>query len=174
MFWMVSYRVLLTVLAMTSIAGCRTGAARGRQPTVTLVTDSTRYTVRQANGFYVATIGFVYANRSGTVVSTNYCQTPGPPLLEKNVDGRWVRAYDPVVLACLTIPPFRIPAGASYRGTLHFDVAQRGRNAFPTLEVDSIPGIYRLRWALHEGPDPDADNTTLAEAISNEFRFVQP
>jgi hypothetical protein len=160
MFWMVSYRVLLTVLAMTSIAGCRTGAARGRQPTVTLVTDSTRYTIRQANGFYVATIGFV--------------QTPGPPLLEKNVDGRWVRAYDPVVLACLTIPPFRIPAGASYRGTLHFDVAQRGRNAFPTLEVDSIPGIYRLRWALHEGPDPDADNTTLAEAISNEFRFVQP
>jgi hypothetical protein len=171
---MVGCRVLLALLAMASAAGCHTAGARGGQPTAALVTDSTRYTVGRANGFYRATIGYVYTNRSSTVVSTNYCQTPGPPLLEKNVEGHWVRAYNPIVLSCLAIPPFRIPAGASYRGALHFAAAQRGRNMVPMLEVDSVPGIYRLRWVLHTGPDPDASAAALVEAISNDFRFVQP
>jgi hypothetical protein len=74
---------------------------------------------------------------------------------------------------CLTIPHFRIAAGATYRGTLHFAAAPPGRNMAPVLEVESIPGTYRLRWALRAGSDPEAPGAPVVEAISNEFRLVE-
>jgi hypothetical protein len=139
----------------------------------TLVTDSTRYTVRFEGGMYRANIGFAYTNRSGDAVSLNYCRTPPPPMLEKRVAGEWVRAYSPIQLACLTLPPFRVAAGAIYRGVVDFAAAPRAGNLWPQLEVESIPGTYRLRWQLRTGNDPDAKDARTVEAISNEFRFVE-
>ena len=116
----------------------------------------------------------MYTNRSGDAVSATHCHTPPPPTLEKRVGEEWVRAYSPVMLMCLTIPHFRIAAGATYRGTLHFAAAPRGRNMAPALEVESIPGTYRLRWGLRAGNDPEARDAPMVEAISNEFRLVEP
>jgi hypothetical protein len=115
----------------------------------------------------------VYTNGTNAPVSTNYCQVPGPPALEKEVGGRWVAAYNPIRLACLSMPPFRLAPGEAYRGTLDVSVAQRGTNVMPQLEVDSIPGTYRLRWALRAGGDPDDSDAPSVEAISAPFELVE-
>ena len=169
-------RILLLGLACGIAMACRTAARRapGGEPGPSIVTDSTQYTVHDVNGFYSANIGYSYTNRTGTTVSVNYCGKPGPVGIEKRVDGQWVGAYDPIVLACLTIPPFRLATGESYHGAFNFGAAQPGRNMMPVLEVDSVPGIYRLRWGLRRGPDPDATEASPVDAISNEFRLVLP
>ncbi|MFN2564963.1 MAG: hypothetical protein ABR499_08140 [Gemmatimonadaceae bacterium] len=179
----------LLVAIVAAVAAC--GAPTTRQPqqqpqeqreppappappapiAATLVTDSAQYTVRFVNGMYRARIGYRYTNQSGDAVSVAYCRTPPPPLLEKKVGGEWVQAYSAVVLLCRSIPDFRIPAGGTYRGALDLAAAPRGRNEVPILEVDSVPGTYRLRWELRAGNDPDVG--AVVEAISNEFRLVE-
>lgn len=141
-------------------------------PAATLASDSTEYAVRLENGLYRANIGYTYVNRSGETVSTNFCRTPPPPALEKNVDGRWVRAYSPIELLCLHLPPFRVADGESYRGAIVLAVAPPGSGNFPKLEVPSVSGTYRLRWALRKGANAD-DGAPLVEAVSNEFLLVE-
>jgi hypothetical protein len=79
----------------------------------------------------------------------------------------------PVVLLCETIPPFQILSGASYRRILHFAAAPRASRMGPVLYVDSLPGVYRLRWALRAGADPKLEGAALVEAISNDFSLVE-
>ncbi len=168
-------RALLVAALVAAAAGCRPLPAPERQhepgSEAMLVTDSAQYTVRFVDGMYRTTIGYTYTNRSDDAVSAVHCHTPPPPVLEKNVGGQWVRAYSPVMLMCLTLPPFRIDPGATYRGVVDFAAAPPGRNVAPALEVESIPGTYRLRWTLRRGMDPDMG--TPVEAISNEFRLVE-
>src|SRR5688572_6821059 len=166
-------RVLVLAAIVANAGVCRPALAPEGQAG-TLATDSEQYTVRFVDGMYRATIGYLYTNRSGDAVSATHCHTPPPPTLEKRVGEEWVRAYSPVMLMCLTIPHFRIAAGATYRGTLHVAAAPRGRNMAPALEVESIPGTYRLRWGLRAGDDPEARDAPMVEAISNEFRLVEP
>ena len=101
------------------------------------------------------------------------------PELEKLVNDNWVVAYRPVYLACLSLPDFSLASGATYRNEVSFMAAPKGTNTFPQLEVDSINGVYRLRWVLREGPGirSAADLTNrhdarLVEAISNQFRMT--
>jgi hypothetical protein len=164
--------VLLSAALVAAAADCRRSPAPEREWSATLATDSAQYTVRFVDGMYRATIGYVYTNRSGDAVSATHCHAPPPPVLEKKVGDEWVRAYSSVMLGCLSIPHFRIAAGATYRGTLHFAAAPPGRNMAPGLEVESIPGTYRLRWGLRAGSDPEARGAPTIEAISNEFRMV--
>ena len=165
----------LLLTAIVVVAGdCHPSLAPERQARATLATDSAEYTVRFEHGMYRATIGYTYTNHSGDAVSATHCHTPPPPVLEKRVGEGWVRAYSPVMLMCLSFPHFRIAAGATYRGTLQFAAAPPGtRNVAPVLEVESIPGTYRLRWALRAGSDPEARGALIVEAISNEFRLVE-
>ena len=168
-------RIPTIVFAGLVIGACVALPAPSAQqpPAATLVTDSTEYSVRFEGGFYRATIGYRYTNRSGHAVSANYCRTPPPPVLEKKVGAAWVRAYSPIMLMCLSHPPFRIAVGETYRGVLALDAAPRGRNAAPTFDVESVPGTYRLRWRLVAGSDPDAKDAPAVEAVSNEFRLVE-
>ena len=53
------------------------------------------------------------------------------------------------------------------------DVAELQRLVGPELMVESVTGIYRLRWVLRAGDDPGATNEPFVEAISNEFRLVE-
>ena len=168
---MQTYALVLTAL-VAAVGACRPTVARDQPSGTALVTDSTQYGVRIADGMYRAAIGYTYTNRTGDAVSMNYCRTPTPPILEKSVGGTWVRAYAAVVLMCLSHPPFRIAAGDTYRGTLDLAAAPRGSNTAPTLDVDSVPGTYRLRWTLRAGNDPDAPGAPSVEAVSNEFRLI--
>jgi hypothetical protein len=166
-------RALLLAAVVATAGDCRTSLAPERQAQATLATDSAEYTVRFEHGMYRATIGYTYTNRSDDAVSATHCHTPPPPMLEKKVGEEWVRAYSPVMLMCLSIPHFRIAAGATYRSALHFVAAPPRRNMAPVLEVESVPGTYRLRWALRAGSDPEARSAPVVEAISNEFRLVE-
>jgi hypothetical protein len=164
--------ILLTAIIATT-STCRPEATLEPQPQVNLTTDSSQYTVRLVDGMYRTTIGYVYTNRSSDAVSATHCHSPPPPLLEKKVGDEWVRAYNPVMLMCLSIPHFRIGPRTTYRGALHVAAAPPGRRIAPALEVESIPGTYRLRWRLCPGEDPEARCAPIVEAISNEFRLVE-
>jgi hypothetical protein len=169
-------RTVALLLLVTSSGACSRGrtAPPAPRPGATLRTDSARYEVSFTKPVYRVQIGFVYTNGTDAPVSTNYCKVPGPPALEKRVGGRWVRAYDPITLLCLSIPPFRLAPGQAYRGTLYVSVAERGANFLPQLEVDSIAGTYRLRWALTAGSDPDDPDAPSVEATSPPFELVGP
>jgi hypothetical protein len=166
-------RGALLVMVGSAIAACRPPATPNGQERITLQSDSSQYTVRLIDGMYRATIGYTYTNRSGDAVSSTHCHTPPPPILEKKVGPDWVRAYDAVLLMCLTIPHFQIADGATYHGTLHLSVAQPGRNMLPALLVDPVSGTYRLRWRLRTGSDPEARVASTVEAISNEFVLIE-
>lgn len=100
------------------------------------------------------------------------CGGPPFPTLEKKVNGQWVTAYYPNYLLCLTKPDFRVEGGQSYRDVLQFWAFEPGHVSGATLMVDSIDGIYRLRWNFREGIDALAKDARPVESISNEFRMV--
>jgi hypothetical protein len=82
------------------------------------------------------------------------------------------RAYDPVYPMCLTLPGLVLKAGESHHGVLSFMAAEPGHHWFPILNVDSIDGIYRLRWDFREGVDALAKGGRTVTSVSNEFRMV--
>ena len=138
-----------------------------------LVTDSTEFGARLVGNAYAANIRYTFTNPARVTVSRNYCQAPPPPDLQKNINGSWVSVFPLVSPLCLSIPPFRIEPGASYRGfrPLRLDgVANVGMD--PRIGIDSVNGTYRLRWSWVIGPDPDAPGAARLEALSNEFRIV--
>jgi hypothetical protein len=163
---------MFCTVTLVALLGCRSASLDQREPPATLVTDSTEYHAVLANGLYRADIGYRYTNHSRSSVSAVHCHTPPPPALEKNVGQGWVLAYSPVILMCETIPHFRVSAGATYRSTLHLAVAPPSRRMAPVLLVDSLPGTYRLRWALRAGDDPTDRDAPMVEAISNEFDLL--
>jgi hypothetical protein len=156
------------------IGGCRRVPSVEGQPRVgALRADSARFTVLLNGPVYEGEIGFRFTNSSGASLSMNYCKVPPPPTLEKQrADGSWVHAYSPIVLLCLTLPPFRIPNGGTYHGSLLIAAGRPGTNVFPVLEPDSIPGTYRLRWALRAGDDPNNRAAPLVDAVSPPFQLA--
>ena len=137
-----------------------------------MTTDATLYVVETNAGWYQTKIGFVYENHTDRSVSQNYCRTPGPPVVEKYESGKWTAAYIPIVLLCLTMPPFVIAADSSYTAILDFTAAPPNTHKGPELRVAAIPGIYRLRWAMRAGSDPNAEDAPMVDAVSNQFRLV--
>jgi L,D-peptidoglycan transpeptidase YkuD (ErfK/YbiS/YcfS/YnhG family) len=120
---------------------------------------------------YSTTIPFVYVNTTGNPVSRMWCGGP-LPFVEKNVNGKWVPADDDGMLACRQIPDFSIPNGRSYSGVVRWIAHERGHNTGPELRVDSIGGVYRLRWDFVEGTVADAPGARKVKTVSNEFRMV--
>ena len=135
--------------------------------------DSAQYSVRVDGPLYKATIGFAFANTTGRPLSANQCHSPSPPRLEKQrPDSTWVHAYSAVELMCLTLPPFRVPAGGTYRGTLNLAAGRPGTNVFPTFGPDSVTGIYRLRWELKAGVNPDDRGAPVIAITSLPFKLI--
>lgn len=168
-------RNLVVITLAVSLVGCHLGRARVVPTGATLQADSALYTVRLIGPLYRAAIGFRFANHTGSTLSANYCNAPTPPILEKQRgDGGWVLAFSPVVLLCQTLPPFRVPNGGTYEGTLNLAAAPPGKNLSPVFGPDSVPGIYRLRWAFRAGADPDDRAAQIVEAASPPFRFITP
>ena len=159
------------IFATVACGQARTSASAVARPSLT--TDSARYTVRFGRPYYRVRIGFVYRNGTSAPVSANYCRSPAPPMLEKWVDGRWVLAYAPAMLLCKSEPPFRVASGEEYRSVIDVAAAKPGLHFGPELAVASIPGIYRLRWILSTGPDPDDRTLGTVEAISASFELVE-
>lgn len=172
--------VILVLIVAGSLATCRT-LQRSQSPLhAELRTDSTQIGVHFGGELYIAKIGFVFVNTTDGPISLGGCGGPPMPQVEKLVNGSWVAAYHPAYLMCRTIPDFSLPKGATFRSQLEFMAAPRGAKMFPQLEVDSIDGVYRLRWTWNEGAGIQSSrevvnphDTRLVEAISNEFRMTR-
>lgn len=159
------------------VAGCHhgRGTVAALENGVRLRADSAQYSVRVTGTTYLATIGFQFDNNSGRTLSKNYCHAPSPPTLEKQrANGEWVFAYSGVELMCLTLPPFRVADGGTYRGALLLAASLPGTNSFPQFGPDSVPGTYRLRWELRAGADPDDKSAPMIVAVSPPFKLVMP
>lgn len=162
---------LLAVASLVYLVACRTLDSPERV-SASLRTDSTQIAVHRSGFAYIADIGFVYTNTTATPVSMAGCGGPPFPDLEKKVSDHWMRAYSPVYLACLTKPDFMLRSGETFHGVLKFIAYEQGHNTAPTLDVDSIDGVYRLRWDFAEGTDATAKGARKVEAVSNEFQMV--
>ena len=172
---MVALRGLAALLSIGSLAylvACETLKPLNRPLTASLRVDSTEIQVRRSGLAYVANIPFVFTNTTARPVSKTGCGFPPFPGLEKKVNGRWVAAYNPAYLLCLTKPDFMLRSGETFRNLLQFLAYEPGYNWMPTLEVDGIDGIYRLVWGFVEGIDATARDARRVAAFSNEFRMV--
>lgn len=151
------------------ITACQTLTGSDQPPSALLRADSAEVGVQYSGFAYSAKIGYTYTNTTSRPVSRAGCGGPPPPDLEKNVAGHWVRAYSPVSLLCLTKPDFMVPSGVTIHDTLQFWAAEPGRNTEPSLLVDSIDGVYRLRWDMVEGTDATRQGARIVTSTSNEF-----
>ncbi len=165
----------VTLLAIGSLAylgACQTLRPSRPPLTASLRTDSSQIGVRHGGFTYRADIGLVFTNTTPNPVSTsNWC----PPFqtLEKKVHDHWVAAT--TYKNCLTsqaMPTLTIESGRSYRDVLQFWASDRGHSGWPELMVDSMEGIFRVRWDFVEGTDASAKDARKVESTSNEFRMV--
>jgi hypothetical protein len=163
--------IVACAVPLAYLGACQSLGLSNRALTASLRTDSAQVSVRRSGNAYFANIGFVYTNTTSTPVAKGGCGFPPFPILEKQVGGQWVRAYDPTYLMCSTKPDFTLPSGKSYHGVLQFIAYERGHNNAPTLDVDSIDGVYRLRWDFNQGTD-DSAKARRVVSTSNEFRMV--
>ena len=163
---------LLCAIPLAYLGACQSLGFSNRPLTAFLRTDSAEVTVRHSGHAYFANIGFVYTNTTSGPVAQGGCGFPPFPTLEKKVKGQWILAYNPIYLACLTKPDFMLPSGASYHGVIPFTAYERGQNTSPTLDVDSIDGVYRLRWDFAQGTDESEEGARRVVSTSNEFRMV--
>jgi hypothetical protein len=166
------FTVLLTIGSLQSLVACQTLVPSRRPASVLLRTDSTVIGAHHSGFYYIAKIGFILVNTTPEPISRRGCGGPGWPYLEKKVGDRWVAAYSPVVAACLTLPDWSLPSGATYRGLLDLMAFEPGHNAAPELMVDSIDGIFRLTWGFAQGTDPSVKGVRKVESVSNEFRIT--
>ena len=164
---------LIALAVLTSCVSSRAGPHRiSTNGQATIRTDSAQYTVPVVDGRYQVSISFVLTNATTTSISADYCKEPGPPILEKFINGRWHLAYTADSFLCQAVPPFILPVDGSHRGVLQVVALPLGSTHGNALRVDSIPGTYRLRWMLNAGTDPRAPGTSTVQAISNGFRLV--
>ena len=163
---------LLAVGSLAYLGACQALHLSKPPLTASLRTDSGQIGVRHGGFTYRADIGLVFTNTTANPVSTAiWC----PPFqtLEKKVHDRWVAAtgYKNCLLSS-TMPGLTLESSQSYRDVLQFWASDRGHSGWPELQVDSIEGIYRLRWDFVEGTDASAKDARKVESTSNEFRVV--
>jgi N-acetylglutamate synthase-like GNAT family acetyltransferase len=170
--WTKGLAATLSMLLLVFLAACQALNPSLRPLPAALRADSAQIHVRRSDYAYGADIPFVFTNTTAKPLSVAGCGGPTFPGLEKKVNDRWVAAYNPVYLMCLTKPDFMLKSGETFRNVVQFSAYEPGHNTHPTLEVESIDGIYRLRWVLVEGTDATAKDARQVEAISNEFRMV--
>ena len=160
------------MLGLSFLPACHNLIPSDRPLSALLRTDSSEIGVRFNGNAYHAKIGFVYVNNTTSPVSKAGCGGPGWPDLQKKVDGRWVPAYAQFELSCLTKPDFALASGATYHSFLNFLAFEPGHHEEPVLLVNSIDGVYRLRWNFRKGRDATAKSARRVETTSNEFRMV--
>jgi len=168
----------LALVSLVVAIGCAaaTAGSPGRAP---IETDRTVYAVDDTGGLARLTIRMTYHNTTGKDVYLPTCRGPQPPRLQKEVNGSWVIAFAPNVLACEGAP-ITVRAGDSYDYTFRILAGMPGTNYAPRFAVSEIPGTYRILWEIFSGTtgDPSRPSTTrdplpIDQQISNTFRLVR-
>jgi hypothetical protein len=168
----------LAALAILTTFGCA-GATAGSTSSPPIETDRTVYAVDDTAGLSRLTIRMTYRNSTGKDVYLPTCRGPQPPRLQKEVNGSWVVAFAPNVLACESTP-ITIRAGDSYAYTFRILAGLPGTNYAPRWAVAEIPGTYRVLWEVFTGMSSDRGRTIttrdplpVEQEISNTFRLVR-
>ena len=166
---------LVSLVVSTGCAAATAGSA-GRAP---IETDRTVYAVDDTAGLARLTIRMTYRNTTGKDVYLPTCRGPQPPRLQKEVNGSWVIAFAPNVLACEGAP-ITVRAGDSYDYTFRILAGMPGTNYAPRFAVSEIPGTYRILWEIFSATagDPSRPSTTrdplpIEQQVSNTFRLVR-
>jgi hypothetical protein len=168
----------LALVSLIVATGCAaaTAGSPGRAP---IETDRTVYAVDDTAGLARLTIRMTYHNTTGKDVYLPTCRGPQPPRLQKEVNGSWVIAFAPNVLACEGAP-ITVRAGDSYDYTFRILAGMPGTNYAPRFAVSEIPGTYRILWEIFSATtgDPSRPSTTrdplpIDQQVSNTFRLVR-
>ena len=169
---------VVALIAFSQLAGCRAlsvlgseDQSRNESPIVTgapIQTDKSVYEMRSTTQAHELTIHLAYTNPTAGPVYIPTCREPGPPVLQKWVDGKWVTAYSPVVSLCLG-PPVVIAAGETYSYTYRV-FASRSPNSIPRFQVAEIPGQYRLMWHILGTWTPNGPGPGLGQLLPEEQR----
>lgn len=135
-------------------------------------TDEPRYRFEREDDGRELDVEFTYLNRTGRTVHVARCGTEGILFrLEKRVGEAWVTAYEPICPMIL-VPPFTVAPGEALEGEI---VIVLSPGAEPQLQVDEVPGTYRLVLSVHGDwrPEPGelGDPLPLAERESEAFEI---
>jgi len=145
-----AFRVAVTILIASVIVACGNSDLLGTHHLAVgeggVQTDSTTYHVTASDAWYAVTIQVSFKNPTREEVQIPSCHGAHPPVVEKLGSKGWVTVYSPVVLLCAG-PPVRVAPGAEYSMSYGV-IAGRLPNTLPRLDVDEIPGTYRLNWRV--------------------------
>jgi hypothetical protein len=120
-------------------------------------------------------IPYVFTNPTQSPVYIVNCNGFTRLTLEKRMGEQWVKAWEPIMEACLSEPIVVQPEQA-YRAVIHVFAAHPAKDMHPKFFLDSVPGVYRLVWQdVLQTYDPDTypfgDALPLEQRISNHFRL---
>ena len=154
------------------LVGCDLPFGLGQEDEPLLRTEGEEFELREPGSadVPVLTIPYRFVNRSGSRVFLVNCLGDVRPHMDRRVGGRWVQAYAPLRLFCLS-PPVIIEPGAEYSDTLN--VHHRGEMIDPSdpqAETPDLEGTYRLRWEIALSSF-DKDSYPFGEPIRLLFRF---
>jgi hypothetical protein len=146
-----------------------------RDLTAPFQTDQLHYTLVLAPDGLQGEIPYVFNNPTQSPVYIVNCNGFTRLALEKRMGEYWVKAWEPIMEACLSEPVVVQPEQA-YRAVIHVFGAHPANDMYPKFSVDSIPGVYRLVWQdVLQTYDPQTypfgDALPLEQRISNHFRL---
>ena len=174
----------MTLVLLTGCIG--EGPTQGELPIVErdveapFQTDSLSYGLRpalQGVPALVARIGISFTNATGdTIRVLERCQDGPRMILEREVEGGWLQAWESAGPACIGL--YReVPPGSGYQDTVDFFGGLRGSDHWPQFELDDLDGVYRLRWVevVREfdpfAPVPQVEPIPERLRISNRFHL---
>ena len=146
-----------------------------RDPTASFQTDQLHYTLVSTPDGIQGEISYAFTNPTQSLVYIVNCNGSTRLALEKRIGEQWVKAWEPIMEACLSEPIIVQPEQA-YQAVIHIFAADPAKDIHPKFSVDSVSGIYRLVWQdVLQTYDPDnypfGEALPLEQRISNHFRL---
>lgn len=182
-------RCVIVLMALFATMACERSdrLQNAPEPPAPVRTHGTSFVLTpRNNGRLDLVVPFTFTNRTGVRIYLAQCNPPGPSgngreveprmVLEKEIAGEWVLAWQPERQGCLNRPKILQPNEAFSDTVLIYGYPHYG-NVSPRFRVDTIPGTYRLVWNAWyyaiEYPDLDpADTVPLRFTVSNRFTVV--
>lgn len=126
------------------------------------------------NGETNLVVAYTLINNTRQNLYPGSCLGAFSDILEKQVDGEWVIAYEPVCPDILQ-SPIKVEPGATYDALIHLSIPTSGSNNV-TWKVDDIEGEYRVRekifgtWDMAKYQDGSLQSEVI---VSNTFEINQ-
>jgi len=164
-----SMRSISSILGiLIFLVGCDLPFGLGQDDEPLLQTQGEEFELRDPSGGPQATIPYRFVNRSGSRVYLVNCQGDVRPHMDRREGGKWVQAYAPLRLLCLS-QPVVIEPGAEYFDTLNVFRGELIDPGDPQAETPDLEGTYRLRWEIALSSF-DGDSYPFGEPIRQGFR----